>query len=148
MFQWASSSADNISVLDRTGVAVLGMRVGSYENYSDYVKLMGTVAGKQDRAAALLQRQDEVRQRLLATMADLQPSQRPRVLYFNRFVNLLRVSGKGTAQDDNIRLAGGQNATGDAPGVHTVTIEPGPDLESAGYSAREFRRGDAVRSLQ
>jgi iron complex transport system substrate-binding protein len=123
VFQWASSSADFISALDRTGVAVLGMRVGSYENYVDYVKLMGKVAGKEERTALLLGRQDEMRQRLAALLADLQPAQRPSVLYFNRAQNLLRVSGKGTFQDFNIQLAGGQNAAAGSSAIATITIE-------------------------
>jgi iron complex transport system substrate-binding protein len=122
IFQWATDN-DVISVLDRTGIPVLGMRVGSFENYVDYIKLMGKVAGKEQRAAELLQRQDETRKFLAARFADLQKQQRPSVLYFNRAVNMLRVSGKGTAQDLAIRLAGGQNAMGDTPSISTVTIE-------------------------
>lgn len=122
IFQWATGN-DVISVLDRTGIPVLGMRVGSFENYVDYVKLMGKVAGKEQRAAELLQKQDEARKFLAAKFADLQSPQLPSVLYFNRAMNMLRVSGKGTAQDLAIRLAGGQNAMGDTPSISTVTIE-------------------------
>lgn len=123
VFQWASTSADAITVLDRVGVPVLGLRVGTHENFVDFVRLIGRVAGKEERAEALLKRQDAVRQRLAAAFADLPPAQQPRVLYFNRAVNMLRVSGRGTFQNFNIQLAGGQNAAGDAPTVSTVTIE-------------------------
>lgn len=122
IFQWANSN-NMISPLDQTGIPVIGMRVGSFENYTDYVKLMGQIAGKESRAAELLQRQNEARQALAAKFADLPSSQRPRVLYFNRAANMLRVSGKGTAQDLAIQLAGGQNALGDTPSISTVTIE-------------------------
>ncbi len=122
IFQWASGN-DHISVLDSTGIPVLGMRVGSFENYADYVKLMGKVAGKEDRAAELLRRQEETRKNLAAKFADLQSSQRPSVLYFNRAANMLHVSGKGTAQDLTIQLAGGKNAMGDSSSISNVNME-------------------------
>jgi len=122
IFQWATGN-DVISVLDRTGIPVIGMRVGSFDNYADYVKLMGEVSGKNDRAAELLRRQEDTRQSLTEKFADFKSSERPRVLYFNRAMNTLRVSGTGTAQDLTIRLAGGQNAMGETASISTVTIE-------------------------
>ena len=123
VFQWTSSAKDFISVLDRTGISVLGMRVGSLENFAEYVKLMGKVAGKQERANTLLARQDAVKQRLRSELRSIEPAQRPRVLYFNRMVNMLRVSGKGSFNDFYIRLAGGQNAAADNPQLSTITLE-------------------------
>lgn len=122
IFQWATGN-DVISVLDRTGIPVIGMRVGSFENYVAYVKLMGAVAGKSDRAAELLRRQEATRQSLMEKFAGLKSSQRPRVLYFDRAMSMLRVSGTGTAQDMTIRLAGGENAAGDLPSFNTVNFE-------------------------
>lgn len=122
IFQWANNS-DVIGPLDRTGIPVVGMRVGSFENYVEYVRLMGKVAGREDRADELLGKQQEIRQSLASRFADLPPAQRPRVLYFNRTTNVLRVSGRGTAQDLAIQLAGGQNAVGSTSSISTVTIE-------------------------
>jgi iron complex transport system substrate-binding protein len=84
---------------------------------------MGEVSGKNDRAAELLRRQEDTRQSLTEKFADFKSSVRPRVLYFNRAMNTLRVSGTGTAQDLTIRLAGGQNAMGETASISTVTIE-------------------------
>jgi iron complex transport system substrate-binding protein len=158
IFQWATGD-DVISVLDRTGIPVIGMRVGSFENYADYVKLMGEVAGKKDRAAELLRRQEDTRQSLTEKFAALKSSQRPRVLYFNRAMNVLRVSGTGTAQDVTIQLAGGQNAMGEVPSINTVTFEQvltwnpqvillgnfDPAMPSDLYSDPRWQGVDAVR---
>jgi iron complex transport system substrate-binding protein len=122
IFQWANNN-DVIGPLDRTGIPVVGMRVGSFENYVEYVKLMGKIAGREDRAGQLLAKQEEVRQSLASRFADLSSTQRPRVAYFNRAMNVLRISGQGTAQDLTIQLAGGQNAVGSAASTSTVTIE-------------------------
>lgn len=122
ILQWANNN-EIIGPLDRTGIPVVGMRVGSFENYTEYVKLMGKIAGREDRAGELLRKQEDSRQSLASRFADLSPAQRPRVLYFNRAANMLRVSGRGTAQDLAIQLAGGQNAIGDTVSISTVTIE-------------------------
>lgn len=122
IFQWANNN-EVIGPLDRTGIPVVGMRVGSFENYVEYVRLMGKIAGREDRANELLRKQEETRQWLTSRFADLSSTQRPRVLYFNRATNTLRVSGKGTALDFAIQLAGGQNAVGGTASISTVTIE-------------------------
>lgn len=122
IFQWANSN-EVIGPLDRTGIPVVGMRVGSFENYVAYVRLMGKISGREERAAELLGKQEEIRQSLASRFAELSSTQRPRVLYFNRATNMLRVSGQGTAQDLAIQLAGGQNAIGSTPSISTVTIE-------------------------
>ena len=123
VFQWASAGSDVISVLDRTGLPVLGMRAGTWDDFAAYVRIMGLVAGKEGRAEALLDRQLKTRRDLEAALASIPMSEQPRVLYFNRAVNLLRVSGQGSFNDFYIRLAGGRNAAGDNPPISTVTIE-------------------------
>lgn len=123
VFQWANAGRDVISVLDRTGLPVLGMRAGTWDDFAAYVRIMGLVAGKEGRAEALLDRQLKARRNLEAALAGIPTSEQPRVLYFNRAVNLLRVSGQGSFNDFYIRLAGGRNAASDNPPVSTVTIE-------------------------
>ena len=122
VFQWATG-ADNISALDRLGIPTLGMRATTEQDFAQYVMMMGKVAGKEERAAELLKRQDAERERLKREFGALPPDERPRVLYFNRATNLLRVSGKGTFNDSYIGLAGGSNAAGDLVSLSTVTIE-------------------------
>lgn len=123
VFQWARASTDVIGVLDRAGLAVLGMRAGSQEDFAAYVAMMGEVSGKGERAASLVQRQQDVRSRIETAMADVQAQQRPRVMYLNRAAQMLRVSGKGTYNDFYVRLTGGQNVAADLRAVSTVTIE-------------------------
>jgi iron complex transport system substrate-binding protein len=123
MFQWANSGDDVISVLDRTGLPVLGMRAGTWDNFTDYVRIMGQVAGKEARAEALLDRQRKVTRDLQSALTNIPTPARPRVLYFGRAANMLRVHGGGSFNEFYIRLAGGENAAGDNPAISTVTIE-------------------------
>lgn len=123
VFQWATASTDVIGALDRAGLAVLGMRAGSQEDFAAYVAMMGEVSGKVERAASLVQRQQDVRSRIEAAMSDVETQQRPRVMYLNRASETLRVSGKGTYNDFYVRLTGGQNVAADLRAISTVTIE-------------------------
>ncbi|AXK82888.1 iron ABC transporter substrate-binding protein [Pseudolabrys taiwanensis] len=122
IFQWATA-ADNIDALDRLGIPTIGLRVSTNDDFVRYVAIMGQVAGKEQRAATLLQRQNAERERLKKEFGALKPEERPRVLYFNRATNMLRVSGKGTFNDYYIALAGGRNVAGDTSSMSTVTIE-------------------------
>ena len=45
---------DSIAVLDRTGLPVLGMRVGSQEENAGFIALTGRVAGNEARAVDLI----------------------------------------------------------------------------------------------
>jgi iron complex transport system substrate-binding protein len=124
VFQWATSlGGDVISVLDRTGVPVLGMRAGSQEDIAGFITMIGQVSGNAPRAAELLARQDKERHKIEAAMDGLADAQRPRVAYFNRAAQTLRVSGKKTNSDYYIHLAGGQNVAAESPPQSTVTIE-------------------------
>lgn len=124
VFQWTTSaSGDVIGVLDRTGIPVLGMRAGAYENVAGFVSMLGQVSGNEQRAASLLQRQDTELRRIEAAMSGLADAQRPRIIYFNRAAQTLRVSGKNSYNDFYIRLTGGQNVASESPTTSTVTIE-------------------------
>jgi iron complex transport system substrate-binding protein len=124
VFQWATSvSGDVIGVLDRTGVPVLGMRAGSQEDLAGFITVMGQVAGDEARAADLLARQEQVMRKLESAMSGAPDLQRPRVIYFSRAAQTLRVGGKRSHSDFYIRLAGGQNVASEIGAANTVTIE-------------------------
>ena len=86
------------------------MRAGSQDDLAGFIPVMGQVAGNDARATDLLRRQEQVMRKLESAMSGARDLQRPRVIYFNRAAQTLRVGGKGSHSDFNIRLAGGQNA--------------------------------------
>jgi iron complex transport system substrate-binding protein len=120
VFQWATSAID---VLERTGLPVLGMRAGSQEDLAGFVTMLGQVSGNEPRAAAVLARQDAEKSRIEAAMSGIADSQRPRVMYFNRSAQILRVSGRKSHNEFYIRMTGGQNAVDENATQITVTIE-------------------------
>lgn len=122
VFQWATSG-DAIGVLERTGLPVLGMRAGSQEDLTGFITMLGQVAGNEPRAAAVLARQQAEKLRIEAAMSGVAESQRPRVLYFNRAAQILRVSGRKSHNEFYIRMTGGQNVADEKSTQITVTIE-------------------------
>lgn len=123
VFQWASLSSDAISALDRAGLPVLGMRVGKHDEFAGSTLMMGKVAGKEERARALLARQDAVKRQIEAEMRDLAASDRPRVVYLSHATDVLRVAGKDSYVDFVVDLAGGRNVASDSAANGTVSIE-------------------------
>lgn len=123
VFQWSTTSENIISVLDRAGLPVLGMRANTQDDFAGAALMMGQVAGKETRARELVSRQDAVRRQIETEMNDLPPSGRPRVMYLGRASNILRVSGKDSYFDFYVRMVGGQNVASDSPIISTVSIE-------------------------
>ena len=56
-------------------------------------------------------------------MSGVAKLQRPRVVYFNRAAQTLRVGGKRSYSDFSIRVAGGQNVAAEIQAANAVTIE-------------------------
>lgn len=122
VFQWATSGNELISVLERAGLPVLGMQVGTQADFAGGAVMMGQVAGKEPRARMLLARQEMVRQQIEIAMRGIAPADRPGVLYLNRASDTYRIAGKGSFIDYSIALAGGRNVAHDAASG-TVSFE-------------------------
>ena len=99
------------------------MRAGSQEDLAGFIGLTGQVAGNQARATELLRRQNETMRRIEGIMSGSANLQRPRVVYFNRAAQTLRVGGKRSYSDFSIRVAGGQNVAAEIQAANAVTIE-------------------------
>jgi iron complex transport system substrate-binding protein len=124
VIQWATQGPDAIEPLERAGLPTLGIRYGSQSLTEDYTRMFGALAGKPDRADAIIARQHVRIAAIRAALAGLAPEDRPTVLYFNRFAGDLAVSGADTNNDENIRLAGGINAAASLRGsTQSVTYE-------------------------
>jgi iron complex transport system substrate-binding protein len=123
VFQWASIGSDPIEALDRVGLRVLGIRTGTQSDTDAYVAMVGQVAGKDARAAELVQRQQQRLTEIKSATSVLPPQRRPRVLYLARHSDSLSVSGPGTYNDFYIRLAGGTNVAAISGTGRAVTIE-------------------------
>lgn len=124
VFQWDNVGTDAIAPLERAGLTVFGMQSGRQEDLVGSIAMMGQVAGKQERAQALIRKQAERAQEIANALKNLREDQRPRVLYIGRFSDSLSVSGSGSYNDFCIRLAGGTDVANSINGtVRVVTLE-------------------------
>lgn len=124
VFQWASQGPELLEVLDRVGLRTIGVRCCSQEDLETYSGLMGRLAGQEERAAEMMRRQAARRAGIARAMEGLAEGERPRLAYFGRYTDALRVSGAGSYNDGYLRLAGGRNAaTGPGSGAGAVTLE-------------------------
>ena len=125
--QWADQGTGLIAPLENAGLAVVGLRYGRQEDLDAWVTLFATMLGREERGA-------QIRSTMAASLAAVRaehPSATgppPRVLYFNRFAEGLKVAAKGTYNDFCVRLVGGTNPAADPGGVSAAGMV-GVDVE-------------------
>lgn len=123
VFQWASQGPELLEVLDRVGLRTIGVRCCSQEDLETYSGIMGRLAGQEERATEMMRRQAARRAEITQAMEGLPEAARPRIAYFGRYTDALRVSGAGSYNDGYIRLAGGRSVAGGAGSGGAVTLE-------------------------
>jgi iron complex transport system substrate-binding protein len=122
--QW-TEPADLIQALEGAGLTVVGLTDSprTQDIHERNLTILGEIIGQRERVAQLLRLQQETRQRVEQTLADLPASAKPRVLYLRAVRPSMRPGGRATYQDFWIRLAGGVNVA-DFAGVNTaVNVE-------------------------
>jgi iron complex transport system substrate-binding protein len=122
VLQWGDRGPDIVRPLTEVGLPVLLLRYGTEELAREWLELLGAATAERARAERLVAWREEVR-RSLAPLAGLTDGERPKVLYFLRFLAGQQVAGRGTYNDFTIRLAGGRNAADELQGFKPVGAE-------------------------
>ena len=122
VFQWATSD-DLIAPLENAGVRVIGLNYGTQQDLETWISLMAAAIGQPDRADRILGWHHEALDALRAAVAAADLGEAPRILYFNRLADQLRVAGSGTYNDVYIDLVGGVNAAAEVSGFVDVSAE-------------------------
>lgn len=124
VFQWADQGPDLTAPIERAGLRVFGQRYGTQAFLEETIERVGAMLGATDRANTLLARHRDIRAKITAAMAGLTEAQRPRAIYFGRFVQSVRPHGIGSYQVESFELAGARNAVTGVRGTSTdVTFE-------------------------
>ncbi|MCF8481511.1 MAG: ABC transporter substrate-binding protein [Rhodospirillum sp.] len=125
VFQWGHLGGDVINPLRNAGLTVATVTYGTEDLARGWIEMMGKATGETQKAQRMLDWRDSTLADIRATMGDLPQGARPRVLYFNRFLSEMKVSGPGTYNDFYIGLAGGRNpaAVEGAPAWQVVNAE-------------------------
>jgi len=132
VIQWASQGAGLIEPLEAAGLKVVGVNYGKQEDSEAILNMLGALIGKEDKAAAIIGKHRDVMAAIKAKAAAIPDADKPRVMYFLRFKDSLRPSGRGTYNDFYINLVGARNAT-DLDGLRTTinaeqVVEWNPDV--------------------
>ena len=113
VMQWGTRGEDIIAPIVNAGLPVVTLRYGTEEDAAEWLGMMGQILGEQDRADAILSWRSNALETMQAATADIPENERPRTLYFLRYLSSLRVAGTGTYNDFTISLAGGSNVAAD-----------------------------------
>lgn len=123
VLQWAHRGDDILDPLRNAGFNVVALRYGTEELSRGWIEMLGAASGQDDKAADLIAWRDEAQAEIVDLMADLSQQDRPRTLYFLRYLSQLRVAGDGTYNDFYIDLAGGSNPAAE-DGTGWLTVNP------------------------
>ncbi|MEO6604462.1 MAG: ABC transporter substrate-binding protein [Aeromicrobium sp.] len=120
--QWSSQGDELITPLDGAGLNVMGVEYGTIDDVAQWLTMFSTALGKPERGV-------EMAARLKADLGNekarglKRSGKQPSVLYFNRFVEGLKVAGAGTLNNDYITLVGASNAAAEVKGLVDVDLE-------------------------
>lgn len=123
VFQWAHRGDDIIAPLNNAGLNVATFRYGTEELARGWIEIMGDVIGNPEKSARLLAWRDAVHGEITEAVSGVAEDERPRTLYFLRYLSELKVAGTGTYNDFYINLAGGTNPAAEGRGWQVVNAE-------------------------
>lgn len=123
--QWGDMGDEVIAPMENAGLRVAGLTYGGQQELSDWITFFATILGKPERAEQMNSRMEADLEQIRSA-AERRGAQGPRILYFNRFADGLKVAGNDTYNDFCINLIGAGNvASGDggAPGSGMVEVD-------------------------
>lgn len=123
VIQWGTRGNDIVLPLTDAGLNVLTLAYGTEELTREWIDIIGSVTQNEGKSDRLIGWRDEVMQTVQDDLSGVSDEDRPRVVYFLRFLSNLRVAGEGTYNDFYIDLAGGQNPADGASGWLNVDPE-------------------------
>lgn len=107
--QWASQGDEILTPLENAGLPVLGVDYGTLDDVKTWLAMFSEMLGKRGRGTAMIERLDADRADMEA-LAAKRVGPKPKVLYFLRFAEGLKVTGAKTFNDEYIKLVGADNA--------------------------------------
>ncbi|WP_157092468.1 ABC transporter substrate-binding protein [Selenomonas sp. oral taxon 126] len=113
---------DEIAQLEKLNVPTIALKYGTMEDLQNGIRVIGQVLGKEERAASLVQFQQDTMAYFDGKKAALADTPKPKVLYLRD--GDLKVAGGAAVNTMMIETAGGVNVAKDVQGQWTpVTME-------------------------
>lgn len=116
IFQWGGRGEDIVQPLENAGLNVGLLLYGTQEYLEGWIGMFGEVLGKKEKADRIIAWHHSTMNTIKEQTADIPEEEKPRVLYFLRFLSGKEVAGTGTYNDFYINFAGGRNPAGEMKG--------------------------------
>lgn len=109
VLQWGDRGRDVIEPMTRLGIPVATIKYGSIEGVHAWLRLMGKALGRDGNADRMIRWSNAVLADMRSRTNPIPEAEKPRVVYFLRFLSGMQVAGRNTNQDFDIHVAGGKN---------------------------------------
>lgn len=123
VLQWGDRGRDVIEPMTRLGIPVATLKYGSIEAVHAWLRLMGKALGRDGNADGMIRWSDGVLADMRRRTGSIPGAEKPRVVYFLRFLSGMQVAGRNTNQDFDIRVAGGKNPAAGLSDFKPVNME-------------------------
>ncbi len=123
VLQWGHLGVDVVQPLENAGINTALLLYGTQEYLEGWISTFGTVLGREDKADRIINWHHETRDLIEQEVAEIPEREKPRVLYFLRWLSGKRVAGSGTYNDYYIGLAGGVNPAAELSRFSEVSEE-------------------------
>jgi iron complex transport system substrate-binding protein len=125
IFQWANLGEELIAPLENAGLTVIGIEYGTQEQLESLMRMKGRAIGKSDKVERIIAYHHATQADIAHKAQAIPDDTKPRVLYFLRYGEQLRVSGRDTFNDFYIHLVGGKNvaAESEPAGHYDINLE-------------------------
>jgi len=120
VFQW-DHQKEEIEKIEKAGIPVIAIHYGSQEDLEGWIKIIGEVLGKQERAAKIIAYHHQTIEYIKGKTANIPQEKRPGVLYL--YNEQLRTTGKGTYNHFWIETTGARNVAESISGWGNVNME-------------------------
>ena len=121
VFQWGNYGDEIFDPLTNAGLNVAAIKIRNEQDTREWIRIMSTVLGKEDKALKMVNWREETMRVVKANSSKIE--KKKNILYFRLFRNNLQVAGKGTYNDFYINLVGGVNPAAGNKGFYNVTPE-------------------------
>jgi iron complex transport system substrate-binding protein len=123
VFQWGHQGAGVVEPLTNAGINTALLLYGTQEYLEGWIDMFGRVLDKQDKADRIIEWHHQTMQEISERVTQIPESERPRVVYFLRWLSHKSAAADGTYNDFYIGFTGGINPASGMQGFPQVNEE-------------------------
>jgi len=123
VFQWGHLGTGVVDPLENAGLNTFLLMYGTQEDLETWITTFGKILGREEKAQRIIDWHHETYGEMADLTSAIPEDDKPRVLYFLRYLSSKRVAGSGTYNDFYLNFTGGVNAASELEGFADVSEE-------------------------